>query len=272
MIGDVQGCYTDLQCLLEIINFNPESDTLQFIGDLVNRGPESLATLRFIKNLKNKVIILGNHDLHLLVVGFKLISPNIVDTFNDILYAKDKIELLEWLRHCPLIHFDRNKNYLLVHAGIPPQWTIDEAVSYAKEVEDILNGPHYLEFLKVMHGDYPDTWNETLQGYDRFRYIVNALTRLRFCEKDGKMDFANKTKQTSKENLNPWFKWRNNHEKSDIIFGHWASLAGKCKKPHYYAIDTGCVWGGSLTALRIEDKKLFSVACSQNPNGRRPRQ
>lgn len=263
IIGDVQGCYFALQRLLETINFNPEIDNLQFIGDLVNRGSESLATLRFIKNLKNKTVILGNHDLHLLTVGYGLISMNSTDTFDDIIHAKDKIALLDWLRHYPLIHFDKNKNYLLVHAGIPPQWNIDDAIHYAKEVNDILKGPKYLEFLKVMHGNNPDTWNKTLKGYDRLRYIVNAFTRLRFCEENGRLDFSNKTEQSANKNLKPWFEWRKTHEKPDIIFGHWASLKGKCKKSHYYAIDTGCVWGGSLTALRIEDKQLFSVGCKK---------
>ncbi len=165
---------------------------------------------------------------------------------------------MDWLRHQPLIHSDTSLNYLLVHAGVPPQWDLDQALSYAQEISDMLQGPNFRDFLVNLHGNLPDQWKNDLKGWDRLRYMTNALTRIRFCDAKGQLDLLNKTNTTSDPTrFKPWFEWRN--DQRDIIFGHWAALEGRCEKQGIFAIDTGCVWGESLTALRLEDRQLFSV-------------
>jgi len=260
IIGDVQGCYKELQHLLDVVDYNPNKDRLGFVGDLVNRGPQSLETLRFIKSLNNPLVVLGNHDLHLCAMAEDIVPRNSDSSLNAILDAPDKDELMTWLRQQPLIHYDSDNNFLALHAGVPPQWTIEQAVSYAREVENELRNKNFKAFLSKMHGNEPSEWNENLTGADRLRYIVNALTRIRFCTADGKLDLTNKTDTPTNPKYKPWFEWREN-DNVDIIFGHWASLEGRCNKPGFYALDTGCVWGNKLTALRVEDKRLFSYSC-----------
>lgn len=262
IIGDVQGFYQELQALLKLIQFDPSKDQLGFVGDLVNRGPNSLEVLRFIKSLPSQIVVLGNHDLYLLIIGYGLMSPNIYEhTLHLVLQAPDKMELLEWIRECPLIHYEKTKNALLVHAGIPPQWSINESIQRANEVSVTLRGPHYKDYLAHLFGNQADQWKDTLNSQDRLHYISNAFTRMRFCDVQGTLEFE-MTGRTRTNRFKPWFKWRDlQKDNTDILFGHWAALNGKCDAPRCYALDTGCSWGNQLTAINLETKERFSVAC-----------
>jgi bis(5'-nucleosyl)-tetraphosphatase (symmetrical) len=263
-IGDVQGCYEELQGLLQQFHFDAEKDCLWFVGDLVNRGPDSLKVLRFVKQLKNCVTVIGNHDLHLLAIFYAKDALNIDHTLDDVLNAPDAAELIAWLRTMPLIHYDSKLNFALVHAGIYPLWNLEAAIKYAHEVEQALRGNDYIGFLEHMYGNKPDIWHDNLQGYDRLRFIINAFTRMRFCSEDGKLEL------TSTENASaapagyiPWFEVAQRQtRKEKILFGHWAALRGEVNMPNIYALDTGCIWGGRLTAMRLEDGEMFSVPCA----------
>lgn len=265
-IGDVQGCYRELVKLLELISFNPQNDTLWLTGDLVNRGSHSLHVLRFIKNLGEKhITVLGNHDLHFLAVAMKVQPIRQQDTFQDILKAKDLPELVDWLRFRPLLHDDPTLNFTLVHAGIYPWWSLSEAQKHAKEAEAFLQDNHFQKLLNNLYGNQPDRWAPQLAGFDRYRFIINAFARMRFCTLQGRLNMVEKCnigKQPAE--LYPWFTIKNlTHLPRNIVFGHWASLNGVTNTPHIYAIDTGCVWKNRLTALRLEDKKLFSIQASR---------
>jgi bis(5'-nucleosyl)-tetraphosphatase (symmetrical) len=255
-IGDVQGCFDELQQLLDQLGFRKERDRLWFVGDLVNRGPKSLDTLRFVKGLKDRaVVVLGNHDLHLVTQheGYERTRKD--DTFGDVLRAPDRKELVDWLRTRPMMHVDGD--WAMVHAGLLPQWSIEKAVSLGKEVQTALAGPHYREFLKNMYGSKPDHWSDSLTGWDRLRVIVNAMTRMRFCTPDGRMDFEVKGK-TPPPGYVAWYELRK--DKEAIVCGHW-SAQGLKLTPKLAALDSGCVWGGKLTALRLEDRALYQVPC-----------
>lgn len=260
-IGDIQGCHDELLALLKLINFQAEQDTLWLTGDIVNRGPKSLETLRFIKNLPNKIVVLGNHDIHLLALSCG--HPHDDHSVHDILNAPDRDELIDWLRIQPMIHYDTDFNYAMVHAGVPPTWDVYEAMDYAAEVEVLLHSPSYPELLHHIYGDTPVRWQNNLKGWDRLRFITNALTRIRFCSATGDLDFSFKGELGSqKPEYLPWFQIPNRASLNDkIIFGHWAALEGKAQGKNIYALDTGCVWGGHLTAMRLEDEQRFSVAC-----------
>lgn len=261
-IGDVQGCFDELQTLLKKINFNPQVDQLWFVGDLVNRGPKSLEVLRFVKNLPQTKIVLGNHDLHLIALAYGNPYPD--HTLNAVLTAPDREELIEWLRRLPLLHHDEKLNFVMVHAGIYPLWNLNQAKTYAQEFETALHSEKISELLKNMYGDQPDQWNENLAGEERLRFIVNTFTRMRFCTPAGKLEFHNIGKINSvSQNYLPWFKIPNRATKNlNIIFGHWAALQGETGEPKVFALDTGCVWGNCLTAMRLQDQEKFSVNCS----------
>lgn len=263
-IGDVQGCFDPLMCLLEKIKFDGTEDTLWFAGDLVNRGPRSLDVLRFIKNLGTRgIVVLGNHDLHLLATVFasRKLKPH--DTFHDIINAPDKDELIHWLRHQPLIHYDKSLNCAMVHAGIPPIWSLKEAISLGGEVEKVLHSNNYIDYFQAMYGNMPMTWHNDITGVERLRIITNYFTRMRFCKIDGTLDLDSKSGPNSAPTgFAPWFEYQNPALKNtDIVFGHWAALEGQCSVNNIYALDTGCAWGGSLTALRLSDKRTFSCDC-----------
>lgn len=265
-IGDVQGCFTDLQALLKKIDFDPNKDTLWFTGDLVNRGPQSLEVLRFVKSLGEKAItVLGNHDLHLLAVAASKQQQKKQDTLDEILNASDGKELCDWLRQQPLLHHDAILNYTLVHAGLAPQWNLAQALSYAHEVEIVLRSNNDKIFFEHMYGDQPDCWQNDLTGWDRLRTITNYLTRLRFCTINGKIDFLQKeSAESCDKNYLPWFKVPQRATQNlNIIFGHWAALNGNTNTENIFALDTGCVWGSCLTAMRLEDRKKFSVFCDK---------
>jgi bis(5'-nucleosyl)-tetraphosphatase (symmetrical) len=265
-IGDVQGCFNALQTLLKHIRFNENRDTLWFTGDLVNRGPHSLKTLRFIKNLgEHHRIVLGNHDLHLLALAHNAHTGWPDDTVNDILTAPDRDELIAWLIKQPLLIHDDLSSFTMVHAGLAPSWNLTTAKRLAREVEAVLQSESATEFFYHMYGNHPDHWSDTLQGFDRLRCITNYFTRLRFCHADGRMDLEKKGKMDSAtKDLIPWFQVPNrSNAHLKIIFGHWAALGGITLCSNAYALDTGCVWGYQLTALRLEDEKRYSVACQK---------
>ena len=260
-IGDVQGCFDELQRLLKIINFDAEHDTLWFVGDLVNRGPKSLEVLRFIKQLKNTIVVLGNHDIHLLAAFHNKDPEHITNNLEAIFSAPDGHELIDWLRARPLLHHDKQLNYVLVHAGIYPYWNLEQAKQYAHEVETILQNDDYIEFLEHFYGNEPNIWQDTLTGIDRQRFIINSFTRMRFCNIAGYLDFSETGNlQSAPKDYLPWFAIPNRATKQNrIIFGHWAALRGITNNENAIGIDTGCVWGGSLTAFRLDDGQRFSV-------------
>lgn len=261
-IGDIHGCYDELILLLEKINFDEANDTLWFVGDLVNRGPKSLEVLRFVKELDKKhIVVLGNHDLHLLAVaeGFRTIHHG--DTFQDILNAPDKEDLLAWVREKNLLHWDNKLNFVMTHAGIYPLWSLEQAQGLAKELAEVIHGEEYREFLAHMYGDKPDSWSEDLKGWERYRFILNALVRMRYVDSEGRLDMQETGPIGSQpSDLVPWFKCKNRKPINfNLVFGHWASLEGVTDRPNIFATDTGCVWGRALTAIRLEDQRRFSV-------------
>lgn len=262
IIGDVQGCFDSLQALLQKINFDPVNDRLGFAGDLVNRGLKSLETLRFIYQLRDPIIVLGNHDLHLMALYFLQHKPHlefkhISHTLQVMLEADDCQTLIYFLLQQPFLYHDVKKNFVMTHAGIPPQWSIEEAAQHAIAAQHVMQNDPVL-FFEKMYGDQPTAWQNNLTGWDRVRYIVNALTRMRYCTQEGTLDLHNKTDQSTHPEFRPWFSWKNFD--TDILFGHWASIEGRSDNPRVFALDTGCAWGRTLTALRIEDKKLFEIA------------
>lgn len=265
-IGDVQGCYTELQELLELVKFDRHRDQLWFVGDLVNRGPQSLEVLRFVRDLASHAItVLGNHELHLLAVAAGNGTFKMEDTLSAILHAPDHFELLSWLRQRQLLHHDPALGYTLVHAGIPPQWNISAAAIYAREVEAVLRDPDN-PFWQQLYGNEPSSWRDDLTGIERLRYIINALTRMRFCTADGTLNLKLKAavKTADESHLLPWFEIRPRRaDQAKIIFGHWAALQGKVETPNVFALDTGCVWGHTLTAMRLQDQQKFSVPARQ---------
>ena len=263
-IGDIQGWHSTFRRLLDQLDFDPAADRLWLVGDLVNRGPQSLEVLRFIKGLGNRAVtVLGNHDLHLLVVAGGHVKPHRGDTLKKILKARDRDELLDWLRHRKLMH--AAGRYALVHAGLLPQWTIKKALGLAREVEAALQHDDYGEFLRHMYGNKPGRWRDDLEGFDRLRVITNAFTRLRLCTAEGRMEFSHKTGPTHMpRGFMPWFEVpRRRHRATKILFGHWAAL-GLYTKSNVACLDTGCVWGRTMTAMRLRDGKLFVQRAAEN--------
>ena len=261
-IGDLQGCYSVFRRMLDQLRFEPARDRLWLVGDLVNRGPQSLAVLRFVKSLGTRAVtVLGNHDLHLLVVAAGHVKQHDGDTLNAILRAPDRDELLDWLRRRKLMH--AAGRYAMVHAGLLPQWSIAKALALAREVEAALRRDDYSEFLRHMYGNQPDRWRDTLTGFDRLRVITNAMTRLRLCTPDGRMEFTHKGEPTGvPRGYQPWFDVpRRRNRTATVIFGHWAAL-GLYLDSNVAGLDTGCVWGRKLTAFKLADGKIFQCAAA----------
>lgn len=258
-IGDVQGCFDELQALLARIGFDAARDRLWFVGDLVNRGPKSLEVLRAVRALGDRAtVVLGNHDLHLVCLYESYARRRGEDTLDDLLSAPDAVELVGWLRTRPLMHVEAG--YAMVHAGLLPGWSIDQARALAREVEEALAAPHYREFVAHMYGSLPDRWSDALTGWDRLRVIVNAMTRMRFCTREGVMEFRAKGTEPPL-GFAPWFALRENCAEPAIVCGHWSALGLKLEA-RLAALDTGCVWGGALSALRLEDRRLYQVSCT----------
>ena len=253
-IGDIQGCFDELQALLHLIKFDQANDQLWFCGDLVNRGPKSLATLRFVKGLGDAAVtVLGNHDLHLLAKAEGFGKQLKQDTLDEILNAPDCDELMFWLRHQPLLHHDSELGYSMVHAGLPPQWDMATAATCARELEQQLRGADYHKFIRVMYGNQPDKWSDELTGVDRWRFITNVFTRLRFCYADGRLELKAKGKPgTQTIGTIPWFEAPGRKTKNNrIVFGHWSTL-GVGMKNNVLSLDGGCLWGGQLVAVRLD--------------------
>jgi len=275
LIGDVQGCDPALQRLLDEIAFSPSRDTIVLLGDLVNRGPDSAAVLRRVQGYGASArSLLGNHDLHLLGVAHGARKAGRKDTLADLLAAPDSEAMLEWLRqqhmalHMQIGHGEKAGDLLMVHAGVLPQWTVGDTLALAAEVESVLRGPGLGSFLLSMYGNEPDAWHDTLTGNARLRAIVNALTRLRFCTVDGVMEFeAKDSAATAPEGFMPWFDVPGRKTaRTTVAFGHWSTL-GWLSRPDLLSTDTGCVWGGCLSAVRIgatlDQRELVQVKCEQ---------
>lgn len=270
-VGDIQGCHDELLDLLELLRFDPTTDRLWLCGDLVNRGPASAAVLRTIMSFGDAAItVLGNHDLHCLALGSSAApAPRRRDTVSDVLTAPDRDQLLGWLAGRPLFHADPTLDFAMVHAGIPPQWSVAEAQSCAREVASVLATPAGAEaFFSTMYGNDPVHWEPTLSGADRLRYIANALTRMRYCRQDGALDLDEKgAPGNAGAALVPWFAApRPVARTTRIVFGHWSTLtlsAEACARYRVWPLDTGAVWGGRLSAMRLEDCHVVSVPSRQ---------
>ena len=256
-VGDIQGCYSMLRKLLDSIGFEEGRDKLWVAGDLVNRGPESLETLRYLRQLGKRCrAVLGNHDLHLLGMAYGIRKSQTGDTLDAILAAPDRDELLHWLRHRPLVHLSRKKACLMVHAGVPPHWDEQTITERARELEEVLQGPDALDFFRDFYGKK--------QANPRLNATTDYFTRMRFCTEDGRLEFAHKASRAP-EGFAPWFSHKHQRKEAlTVLFGHWAALEGKTDTPGYEALDTGCVWGGQLTALRLKDRKRLAVDCDKN--------
>ncbi len=265
-IGDLQGCARAFDELLDAISFDAAHDHLWLAGDLVNRGPRSLEVLRRVVSLQNNLTaVLGNHDLHLLAAAAGVREPTAQDTFQPILDAPDAAELVDWLRRQPLLHYDEARDRVLVHAGLPPTWSLREARTHAEEVSQLLARDSWTEGLSTMYGDDPHAWSPTLDPVERRRYTINALTRIRFCDASGGLDFDDKGPPGSQApSLKPWYEFpRRGGYTAHVIFGHWASL-GLLRGSDFTCIDSGCVWGRSLTALPLDPPgEPISIHCTE---------
>lgn len=266
-IGDIQGCYKQLKDLLKKLKFKSDKDQLWFAGDIINRGPDSLKTLRFIKSLQgNAITVLGNHDLHFLAVAYGKRQQGRKDTIQEILDAKDCAELINWMQHLPLMHYQKENNVCLVHAGIHPLWSRKQALKYAGEVQTVLQGADAHKFFKQMYGDSPLKWSDSLTGWPRLRFITNSFTRMRYVNDE--LDLCLKEKGAPEKQQNdfyPWFEFEPKEPNLNIIFGHWSTLKDP-KFKHLYPLDTGCLWGGELSALKVNSKmnKLTSIKCPKS--------
>jgi len=257
-IGDLQGCYDPFRELLDALDFDPGNDTLWLAGDLVNRGPKSLKTLRFVKSLGDSAItVLGNHDLHLLALwtGSQRFGKRF-GTLEKLLRAPDADELCDWLRHQPLAHYDKGLDTLLVHAGTHPDWGVKKSLARAAEVEQELRNGDYETLLEKIYGNSPASWSGKLKGYKRLRFIINCLTRIRMITVDNRLNFTHKgTPWRARKNILPWYKANNRAtETTRVVFGHWSQL-GLIVLPELVSLDTGCVWGRQLTAVRLDKSK-----------------
>ena len=264
-IGDVQGCYEELRELIATLQFDEQYDRLWFVGDLVNRGPGSLEVLRFVRGLGGAAVcVLGNHDLHLVAVALGCAKARDDDTLGAVLDAPDGEALIAWLRGLPLLH--RESGRILVHAGLLPQWSVEQAAALAAEVEAALRGARHARFFAHLYGSKPTRWKASLKGWDRLRVIVNAMTRMRFCSPDGEMEFSSKGEGVdAPPGFLPWFDIEGRKSAgTTLVCGHWSAM-GLQVKPDLLALDTGCVWGGQLTAMRLEDRKLFQVKSRARP-------
>ncbi len=270
VFGDIQGCHDELLGLLELLRYDPARDRLWFVGDLVNRGPRSLEVLRFIKGLgDNATVVLGNHDLHLLALAHGDHHFSADKELLPVLQAPDRDELIHWLRHRPLLHHDPDLDFTMIHAGLPPQWDLETAIACAREVEKVLQGPEHQAFFQQMYGNKPNRWNPELAGMDRWRYITNCFTRLRFVTRKGKLKLKLKgPPKGQKKKYVPWFLHPERRTRGQrIVFGHWSTL-GYNVAENTWGIDTGCLWGGRLTALRIDlpEPEALQMPCKRTKN------
>lgn len=265
-IGDIQGCFDEFMALLGRLSFAPGRDRLWLVGDLVNRGGQSLQVLRYVRGLgASAITVLGNHDIHLLAVAGGHTRPRRDDTFHDVLDAPDRDELLAWLRRLPLLHHDATLGITMIHAGLPPQWDLATAQACATEVQNVLRGADYPSYLAAIYGNGPEQWSDTLSGSERWRFITNCFTRLRYCDAQGRLALKDKgAPGTQTAGYLPWFEVPGRASAGlEIVFGHWSTL-GACDVQGVHHLDTGCVWGGALTALRIDGgrRERISIPCA----------
>jgi bis(5'-nucleosyl)-tetraphosphatase (symmetrical) len=256
-IGDIQGCHQELVHLLEEIAFEPGRDELWLVGDLVNRGPDNVAVMDLVMALPRTICVLGNHDLHFLAIAMGQQTARRGDTINDLLESHRLQDYVSYLRQLPLLHYDKKRNLVLVHAGLPPQLDLDRCRALAGEVEAVLKSDECGEFLAAMYGNEPDTWHENLSGMDRLRLITNYFTRLRFCTSDGRLELTHKT-DLAPAGFDPWFTFERSGDEQ-VVFGHWAALEGKTDADFVTPLDTGCVWGRELTAMNLDTRERVSV-------------
>ncbi|AIR89119.1 symmetrical bis(5'-nucleosyl)-tetraphosphatase [Pseudomonas cremoricolorata] len=273
-VGDLQGCLQPLKCLLERASFDPAVDRLWLVGDLVNRGPDSLETLRFLYGMRDAVVcVLGNHDLHLLAAWHNVERLKKSDTLLDIINAPDADQLFGWLRQQKLLHYDEARGVAMAHAGIPPQWTLGTALELAAEVEQVLRDDTRLQlYLEGMYGNEPNKWSKRLAGVERLRVITNYFTRMRFCTAEGKLDLKSKEGlDSAPKGFKPWFAHKGRRARHvEIIFGHWAALEGKVDEPGVIALDTGCVWGGAMTLYNVDTREYHRCDCAEGGALRSP--
>ncbi|GJM14501.1 MAG: bis(5'-nucleosyl)-tetraphosphatase, symmetrical [Pseudohongiella sp.] len=267
VVGDLQGCYKPLKKLLKKVKFSPAKDKLWCVGDLVNRGPDSLDTLRFLQDMDDSTeLVLGNHDLHFIAIHEGCAPARSKDTLDALLDAKDCQQISDWLRHQPLTHYESvatkagDEDFLMLHAGVAPHWNLQKTLDLAAEVQYALQDSDYKSFLRHMYGDTPTRWHDELEDLDRLRVITNYLTRVRFCDAIGTMDLTLKEGlSTAPLGFKPWFEYEQITPETTILFGHWAALEGYTGKKHIHALDTGYVWGRELTLMRLEDQQLYSI-------------
>lgn len=264
-IGDLQGCLKSLKRLLSKLDFSPSRDHLWFCGDLVNRGPDSLGTLTFVKNL-DCTVVLGNHDLTLIAVAEKINDFKPMPHLTEILEAKQGPVLIDWLCHQSMAHHDEALGYTMVHAGVYPTWDLQALLQYAQEVENCLQGPQNKLFLQNMFGNEPAHWKDSLESWPRLRFITNSLTRMRYLDATGALEFTHThAPDSTSSHLRPWYNWPNRMMHNDkVVFGHWAALKGNCPQRNVFALDTGCVWGNCLTALCLETRERISIDCTHD--------
>jgi bis(5'-nucleosyl)-tetraphosphatase (symmetrical) len=269
-IGDVQGCYDELVKLLDRINYDPTVDQIWLAGDIVNRGPNSLDVLRFAKNNPENVrVVLGNHDMHLIAMSANNFQhQHHMDTLQQVFDAEDCDELLFWLRQQPLIYHDQQLGFSMLHAGLPPQWTLEQAICYANEVHSVIRGEHWHAFFTDMYGNKPNQWSESLKGMERLRYITNCFTRLRYCHNDGRLALKFKGHPDQRpEGQTSWFEMPNRQTAEDrIVFGHWSTL-GTGQYGNVFSLDSGVVWGDKLTAVRIDQDPYQWFEVDADPKG-----
>lgn len=257
VIGDLQGCYAEFSTLLDKVQFDPASDSLWLVGDLINRGPDNTRVMDLILSLDDVTCVLGNHDLHFLAIATGQQTQKRSDTLDDLLSSSNLDKYVRWLRHQPLVHYDASRHCALVHAGIPPQFGIERCLELSGEVERYLRSSDHPEFLAAMYGNEPASWSDALSGMPRLRLITNYFTRLRYCKADGELELLHKS-DIQPDGYAPWFSYPRS-DGLNVLFGHWAALEGKADCRFALPLDTGCVWGRELTALRLEDSKRFVV-------------
>ena len=256
VIGDVHGCLEPLERLLTEIQFNEQEDHLYFSGDLVNRGAQSLDTLRFIKSLNNTTVVLGNHDLHLIAMAYDVTPCPENHLLHPIIHSKYKTELIEWLRHQPIIH-RIDAQHLVVHAGVPPQLAVNTTLEYANQIHQAIRGETTKKLLTLLYNDFTVHWDETLPHWQRLQYMTLALSQIRQCNQQGTLEIKFKNSTLQRESVKPWFHWYQQSQR--IIFGHWAALKGVTEKEQCIATDTGCVWGFKLSAYNPDTKTYYQV-------------
>lgn len=262
LIGDIQGCFADLNAMLKQVNFNPDHDQLWLMGDLVSRGKQSKQTLDWALDHQHAVFtVLGNHDLHLLAISHGIRQAKPKEFLEPVLKSKRLPDYIQWLRHQPLMRCHPDYGFVTSHAGIWPHWTLSQAKQCAEEVEAVLQSDSYVDLLKAMYNNQPDFWDDKLTGFERYRFIINAFTRMRYCHADGRLELLTKCPPNqAPDALLPWFNLRQHlqqQENTTLLFGHWAALMGKTHSQRVIGLDTGCLWGNWLTMLRWEDHTTF---------------